>query len=127
MPAVDTLLAGRRTRLAVLGGGLVSGVRHTFQRWEVRQGRCRLSPAPLSALLREKRLALAGVAGQLEAVSPKAVLARGYALVSVGGQAVTSAAALRGGQNVALTFADGTREATISHGNGGHGQGEVDL
>lgn len=127
MPAVDTLLAGRRTRLAVLGGGLVSGVRHTFQRCEVRQGRCRLSPAPLSALLREKRLALAGVAGQLEAVSPMAVLARGYALVSVGGQAVTSAAALRGGQNVALTFADGTREATISHGKGGHGQGEFDL
>ncbi|MFT8861679.1 MAG: exodeoxyribonuclease VII large subunit [Acetobacter fabarum] len=124
MPAVETLLSGRRTRLAVLGGAFVGGMQHTLQRQEVRLGRCRVSPAPLMALLRERRIALAGAAGQLEAVSPQAVLARGYALVTADGHPVTKAAGLRSGQQVDLTFGDGSCRAIIG---GQPAQGLLDL
>ena len=113
MPAVETLLAGRRTRLAVLGGAFAGDMQHTLQRQEVRLGRCRVSPAPLMALLRERRIALGGAAGQLEAVSPQAVLARGYALVTADGHPVTKVTELRNGQQVDLTFGDGTCRAVI--------------
>ncbi|MBS1001840.1 exodeoxyribonuclease VII large subunit [Acetobacter persici] len=114
MPAVETLLAARNTRLALLGSGLRTGLQHALQRQEARLGRLRISPAPLAALVRERRAALAGVGGQLEAVSPQAVLARGYALVTAQGQPVTSARKLKAGEDVVLTFGDGQRDAVIS-------------
>ena len=113
MPSVETLLAGRRTRVALLGNGLQSGLRHSLQVREARLGRLRISPAPLAALVRERRARLVGMAGQLEAVSPRAVLARGYALVTAQGQPVTSAKALKVGEAVQLTFGDGTQDAVI--------------
>lgn len=76
------------------------------------------------ALLRERRIALAGAAGQLEAVSPQAVLARGYALVTADGHPVTKAAGLRSGQQVDLTFGDGSCRAIIG---GQPAQGLLDL
>ncbi len=124
MPAVETLLSGRRTRLAVLGGAFAGGMQHSLQRQEVRLGRCRVSPAPLMALLRERRIALGGAAGQLEAVSPLAVLARGYALVTADGHPVTKAADLKSGQQVDLTFGDGACHAVIG---GRPVQGLLDL
>lgn len=113
MPSVETLLSARRTRLALLGSSLQSGLRHSVQMREARLGRLRISPAPLAALVRERRVALAGIGGQLEAVSPQAVLARGYALVTAGGQPVTSVKALKLGEDVTLTFGDGSRDAVI--------------
>ncbi|KXV72627.1 exodeoxyribonuclease VII large subunit [Acetobacter cerevisiae] len=114
MPAVETLLSGRRTRMALLGSALQTGLRHGLQTREARLGRLRISPAPLAALVRERRAALVGVGGQLEAVSPQAVLARGYALVTAGGQPVTSARKLKVGEDVVLTFGDGQRDAVIA-------------
>ncbi|BBC80399.1 exodeoxyribonuclease VII large subunit [Acetobacter orientalis] len=113
MPSVETLLAGRRTRVALLGNGLQSGLRHSLQVREARLGRLRISPAPLAALVRERTARLVGMAGQLAAVSPRAVLARGYALVTAQGQPVTSAKALKVGEAVQLTFGDGTQDAVI--------------
>ncbi|MFT9424080.1 MAG: exodeoxyribonuclease VII large subunit [Acetobacter syzygii] len=124
MPAVETLLSGRRTRLAVLAGAFQSGMQHTLQRQEVRLGRSRVSSAPLMALLRERRIALAGMVGQLEAVSPQAVLARGYALVTADGHPVTKAAGLKAGQQVELTFGDGSCRAVVG---GRPVQGRLDL
>ncbi|MFT8419105.1 MAG: exodeoxyribonuclease VII large subunit [Acetobacter sp.] len=124
MPAVETLLSGRRTRIAVLAGAFVGGMQHTLQRQEVRLGRCRVSSAPLMALMRERRLALGGAFGQLEAVSPQAVLARGYALVTAEGHPVTRAEDLKNGQQVDLTFGDGTCRAVIG---GRPVQGFLDL
>lgn len=114
MPAVATLLSARSTRLALLGSALQTGLRQALQRQEARLGRLRVSPAPLAALVRERRAALAGLGGQLEAVSPQAVLARGYALVTAEGLPVTSARKLAAGQDVVLTFGDGQRDAVIS-------------
>ncbi|GAN60956.1 exodeoxyribonuclease 7 large subunit [Acetobacter cibinongensis] len=128
MPSVETLLAARRTRLALLGSALQNGQRHMVQVREARLGRLRISPAPLAALVRERRATLAGLGGQLEAVSPQAVLARGYALVTAQGQPVTSAKALKQGQAVQLTFGDGSREATIGTQNRqDRPQGQLDL
>ncbi|MFT9067736.1 MAG: exodeoxyribonuclease VII large subunit [Acetobacter syzygii] len=124
MPAVETLLSGRRTRLAVLAGAFQGGMQHTLQRQEVRLGRSRVSSAPLMALLRERRIALAGMVGQLEAVSPQAVLARGYALVTADGHPVTKAAGLKAGQQVELTFGDGSCRAVVG---GRPVQGRLDL
>ncbi|MBO1324498.1 exodeoxyribonuclease VII large subunit [Acetobacter sp. TBRC 12305] len=127
MPAVETLLAGRGTRLAVLGNALGAGLRNTLQRQGSRLGQARVTPAPLMAILREKRLALGGAGRQLEAVSPRAVLARGYALVSAGGHPVTQARALKDGERVELTFADGTRDAVIGRGGAVPVQGALDF
>lgn len=128
MPSVETLLSARRTQLALLGNGLLNGLRHGLQGKEARLGRVRLSPAPLAALVRERRVALAGSGGQLEAVSPKAVLARGYALVTAEGQPVTSARALKTGEQVTLTFGDGSQDAVIGRRKGGErAQGLLDL
>lgn len=113
IPAIDTLLMSQQRRLIALGGHLLSALQKNKQEWVIRQERCRLSSAFLLALLREKRGALANLVGRLEAVSPQAVLARGYALVSVDGKPVTAAAFLQQGQKVDLTFADGTRKASI--------------
>ncbi|MFT8675290.1 MAG: exodeoxyribonuclease VII large subunit [Acetobacter sp.] len=127
MPAVETLLAGRGTRLAVLGNGLQAGLRNTLQRQSGRLGQARVTPAPLMAILREKHLAMNGAGRQLEAVSPRAVLARGYALVTSGGHPVTQATGLKDGQRVELTFGDGTRDATIGRGGGLPVQGALDF
>ncbi|AOW48674.1 exodeoxyribonuclease VII large subunit [Acetobacter ascendens] len=127
MPAVETLLAGRRTRLAVLANMLQASMAHTFQRQDARLGRLRISPAPLQALVRERRTALAGSAGQLEAVSPRAVLARGYALVTAEGRSVTSAGQLCDGERVELTFGDGTCPAVIGDGTRQPKQGVLEL
>ncbi|GCD53892.1 exodeoxyribonuclease VII large subunit [Acetobacter pasteurianus] len=127
MPAVETLLAGRRTRLAVLANMLQASMAHTFQKQDARLGRLRISPAPLQALVRERRTALAGIAGQLEAVSPRAVLARGYALVTAEGRPVTSAEQLRDGERVELTFGDGARPAVIGDGTRQPKQGVLEL
>ncbi|MFS8366311.1 exodeoxyribonuclease VII large subunit [Acetobacter oryzifermentans] len=127
MPAVETLLAGRRTRLAVLANMLQASMAHTFQRQDARLGRSRISPAPLQALVRERRTALAGIAGQLEAISPRAVLARGYALVTAEGRPVTSAEQLNDGERVELTFGDGARPAVIGDGTHRPKQGVLEL
>ncbi|MBQ5516280.1 MAG: exodeoxyribonuclease VII large subunit [Acetobacter sp.] len=113
LPAVETVLASRQKHIVTLGGRLASALQGNQQKWNLWQERCRLSPAFLSALLREKRSTLAGIAGRLEAVSPHAVLARGYVLVSIGEKPITTASLLHKGQEVTLTFADGTRTASI--------------
>ena len=112
-PAKEVLFTIWQRQIIALQGRLLSALQKNKQEWRIRQERCRLSSAFLSALLREKRGALATLVGRLEAVSPQAVLARGYALVSVDGKPITAAALLHEGQKVALTFADGTRGATI--------------
>ncbi len=73
----------------------------------------RLSIAPVQASLRERRAMLAGLGAQLEGVSPLAVLARGYVLVTdAAGQPVTRAAGVRAGESLRLRFEDGEIGAT---------------
>ena len=114
VPSAAALLAGQRARVAYLEKALQSGTARTMQKWHIRFERQRLTPAPLQACLRERKTALAGICGQLDAVSPQAILARGYVLVTAQGQPVTSSGGLKAGQAVELTFGDGAREAVIS-------------
>ncbi|GGJ38531.1 exodeoxyribonuclease VII large subunit [Neoroseomonas lacus] len=73
----------------------------------------RLSPAPVQALVRQKRAVLEGLAARLESASYQSVLARGFALVrDAEGHAVTAAARVAPGQALRLTFADGDVRAT---------------
>lgn len=79
----------------------------------------RLLRAPLRLETVQSRLALQrtrleGVARHLKAVSPLAILERGYVLVQdEAGHAVTSSAALPVGSHVQLSFADGVRQARL--------------
>ena len=83
LPAPWQIIEARRNVLALLSQRLRSGLQHATA--ERRAGAARIIPrltaAPLRATLREARSRLEGMAGRLEAVSPEAVLKRGYASV----------------------------------------------
>jgi exodeoxyribonuclease VII large subunit len=71
------------------------------------------SVAPLAALLRERRARLDGAARQLESLSYRSVLARGFALVrDTSGEPLTRAADVAAGMRLAIAFADGEVAAT---------------
>lgn len=66
-------------------------------------------------LIRER---LRGTEIALHAASPQALLERGYAMISVEGQRVTSAAALHAGMHITIEMKDGTRRAQIDKAEG---------
>ena len=102
-------------RLALAGSRLTGGLRHaTGQRRAAgNAGLARLSPAPLLALVRAVRARVEAAGARLESVSPEAVLARGYVLVTnADGQPVTEAARVKPGARLRLRFKDGTVAAT---------------
>ncbi|MGH7043703.1 MAG: exodeoxyribonuclease VII large subunit, partial [Acetobacteraceae bacterium] len=113
--ALPGLLERRRTALALAGQRLGFALRQAVARVQRAAGTtlARLTPAPLGALLREARARTGGIGARLEAVSPLAVLARGYALVTEpAGRALTAAAAVAPGSRLWLRFADGVVGAT---------------
>ena len=62
----------------------------------------------------QNRQTLTGLTAQLEALSPLAVLSRGYTLTQDGqGSVVTSASRLSSGDDLTIRFADGTACATV--------------
>ncbi|GBR45926.1 exodeoxyribonuclease VII large subunit [Neokomagataea thailandica] len=76
--------------------------------------RLRLTPELMAGPLRLQRTRLDGVGRHLEAVSPHAVLRRGYVLVQdTRGRPVTSADAQPAHGRVVLSFADGERGAKL--------------
>ncbi len=108
--ALPNLVAGRSAALGLASARLTGGLRHALAGARNRSARtlARLTDAPLRASLREARARLDGSAARLEAVSPMAVLARGYALVTdPAGHPLTSAAAVAPGAKLRLRFADG--------------------
>jgi exodeoxyribonuclease VII large subunit len=60
--------------------------------------------------------ALRGVQGRLDAISPRAVLNRGYSLVSKGGSYVSSVKMISRGDSIAITMKDGTFNANVGEG-----------
>ncbi|MBR0648088.1 exodeoxyribonuclease VII large subunit [Roseomonas terrae] len=77
----------------------------------------RLSPAPVQALIRQRRTVLEGLSARLESASYQSVLARGFALVrDAEGHAVTAAKRVTAGQALRLTFADGEVRAQAEGG-----------
>ncbi|MBO0712699.1 MAG: exodeoxyribonuclease VII large subunit, partial [Acetobacteraceae bacterium] len=101
---------------------LAGALRHAMAGSRVRAGAtlARLTDAPLRAGLREARAHLAGLAARLDAVSPEAVLKRGYVLVfDASGRPLTTAAAVAPGVRMRLRFADGEVRAKAEAGKGG--------
>jgi len=108
----QTVAAGRG-RLGLAAAGLDAGLRHAVQgrRRDASETLVRLNPAPLRAGLREASARLAGLAAQLESMSPRAVLGRGYALVTdLAGHPVVHAAAARRASRLRIEFNDGAVE-----------------
>ena len=113
MPPPSGVVASARHRLASAGTSLPSGLRHAVQRHRIEASQTlpRLSEAPVRARLREAAAMLDGLAGRLRAGDPRAVLARGYALVTDrAGHPVMSAAAVPPTGRLRLEFADGSVE-----------------
>ncbi|MDQ3866013.1 MAG: exodeoxyribonuclease VII large subunit, partial [Actinomycetota bacterium] len=72
----------------------------------------RLARAPL-ALVERKRASLEVVAARLRALSPRATLARGYAIVRAGETIVRDASALASGDRVEVDLARGGFAARV--------------
>ena len=77
------------------------------------RSRERLRAAPL-LLLERRRVALDHAGARLQALSPRATLARGYAVVRSGGEALRDAAATAPGGRLEIELATGGLTATVS-------------
>ena len=110
VPDLDELLAGlTRSRDALARGARRVLERHA-QRLAREHERLRRAPA---LLVERRRAALAQAAGRLRALSPRATLDRGYAIVRRGGELVRSTAAVTTGDTVAVELADGRFGARV--------------
>jgi exodeoxyribonuclease VII large subunit len=110
VPDAAALLEGLdRTR-----AGLARGARNVLQRRRDRleQAHVRLRHAPALAVER-KRARLEHAAGRLRALSPRATLDRGYAIVRARDEIVRSTGAVVTGDVIAVEVADGTFEARV--------------
>ena len=67
----------------------------------------------LDGVLLKKRTTLSGVAAQMESLNPLAVLSRGYAVATVGGNAVQSVRDVEIGERLNVQFSDGHIYATV--------------
>jgi exodeoxyribonuclease VII large subunit len=129
LPAPWQIIAARRNAIALLAQRLRAGLQHAAAQRRDLAARIthRLTAAPLRASLREARSRLEGMAGRLEAVSPEAVLKRGYALVfDRKGAPLTQAGAVPPGAELRLHFADGDVRA-VAAGRGDKRQGSLQL
>ena len=110
MPAPGGVMVAAWHRMHVAAAGLPVGLRHAVQRHRIDAGQTltRLNPAPLRGRLREAAVRLEGLGARLQAADPRAVLGRGYALVTdMAGRPITSAAAIRPAARLKLEFGDG--------------------
>lgn len=128
--ALPNLVAGRRSSVDLAGHKMLACLRHAVGRIHNQANRVlgRLSDAPVRGSIREARARLEGTAARLESVSPLAVLARGYALVTdPAGHPLTSAGAVKPGARLTLQFADGSVRATADGARKPDRQGELAL
>jgi exodeoxyribonuclease VII large subunit len=93
---------------------LDSAVRRVLarERERLQQGRDRLVSAPV-VLLERRRTSLDHAAARLQALSPRATLTRGYAIVRSGGVALRDAHAASRGERVEIELASGGLTATV--------------
>ena len=128
--ALPNLVTTRRHALGLAEQRLLSGLRQAVGSVHQRAGRIlgRLTDGVPRAALREARARLDGGAARLESVSPLAVLARGYALVTdPAGAPITRAASVKAGARMRLRFADGEIRPTADGGKPADRQGMLPL
>ena len=101
-------------RLDRTRGGLARGAGTVLERRRERlnQAHTRLRRAPALAVER-KRARLEHAAGRLRALSPRATLERGYAIVRARDEIVRSASAVTSGDEIAVQVADGEFGARV--------------
>jgi exodeoxyribonuclease VII large subunit len=92
-----------RSRTA-LGRGAARTLERERRRLDLARGRLDRAPR---LLLERRRTAVEHAAGRLRALSPKATLSRGYAIVRAGGAIVRSPAAVTPGERLAIELAEG--------------------
>ncbi|AQS88795.1 exodeoxyribonuclease VII large subunit [Neoasaia chiangmaiensis NBRC 101099] len=128
LPSPELVIARRRQALTGPSGALTAAIDAAVQRQHARAARARLSVEAVLGQIRLQRARLDGMAGQLEAVSPQAVLARGYALVQDGaGKPITHAADRSQGGKIVLQFVDGQRSARLDRLSAETAQSALDL
>jgi exodeoxyribonuclease VII large subunit len=128
--ALPNLVTTRGHALGLAEQRLFSGLRQAVGAVHQRAGRIlgRLTDGVPRARLREARARLDGTSARLESVSPLAVLARGYALVTnPAGAPITQAAGVKPGARMRLRFADGEVRATADGARPGDRQGMLPL
>jgi exodeoxyribonuclease VII large subunit len=101
-------------RLARSGERLRTAPRRALEQQSLRVERAheRLRRAP-ALMVERKRAALEGTAGRLLALSPKATLKRGYAIVRTGSHVLASAADVATGARVEVELAEGAFGARV--------------
>ena len=128
--ALPFFVTAKHHALGLVDQRLVSGLRQAVGGVQQRAGRIlgRLTDAAPRAAMREARVRLEGAGGRLESVSPLAVLARGYALITdTAGVPVTAAAGVKAGARLKMRFADGEVKVTADGGRPGDKQGVLAL
>ncbi|EHH69117.1 exodeoxyribonuclease VII large subunit [Gluconobacter morbifer] len=114
LPPPDLMLERARRDMNAASAALDMAWQRGIQNFQLRIERQRLSPEVLKSTIRLQRARLDGLGSHLEAVSPLAILSRGYALVQDSrGRPVTSAQAQPANGRVVLSFADGERGAKL--------------
>jgi exodeoxyribonuclease VII large subunit len=110
VPDFEELLASLgRSRVALARGARRTLDRHS-QRLHQTHERLRRAPA---LLVERRRAALAQKAGRLRALSPRATLDRGYAIVRRSGALVRTAAAVTPGDEISVEVSDGAFGARV--------------
>jgi exodeoxyribonuclease VII large subunit len=102
------------TRLATLRAGLERGARRTLERDRdrIERARERLRRAPLLTVER-KRAKVEAAAGRLRALSPRATLGRGYAIVRAEGGIVRTSSQVAPGDRVDVEVGEGAFGARV--------------
>jgi exodeoxyribonuclease VII large subunit len=119
LPGLDRLVAPQRQRLDELAARLPRALRWRLDRAQadLNQQSNRVRPALLSQHLQRDRQRLTGLGRVVRSLDPRALLARGYALVTDRtGSVISSVSAARSAQSVVLAFADGTVDAHVGSG-----------
>ena len=108
LPRREALYAGQRQRLDEVGERLGRGIAERTRRARDRLAQRSLRPALLLRHIDSEGGRLGGLVRLLESLDPRALLARGYAMVRGDGDVlITSAAAARRAAALKLVFADG--------------------
>ena len=128
--ALPNLVSLRRGALALAGNRLTIGLQQRVAaiHRDATRTLLRLNKGVVDAAARDARGRLQVAAARLEAVSPLAVLSRGYALVTrPDGHTVTSAQEVKPGSRLRLRFADGEVSTRAEGRPGEIRQGELGL
>ncbi|QDH18046.1 exodeoxyribonuclease VII large subunit [Swingsia samuiensis] len=116
LPVFDLILSRRQHHLNTLSVAFDTSWQRLFQKYSLIVERQRLSPDVLKSAIYLQKVRVEGVSKHLEAVSPLAILSRGYVLVQDSkGQPMTSSHAQPVNGRVILSFSDGKRGAKLDN------------